>query len=87
MVAVRLIIGRKLKGTVNRGSVETGISRFELQFALSVLHWAPFVAHTLRVFHSRGTQWNLLVSVSSQCFKGKSGAVLGADALVGLNRA
>ena len=31
------------------------------------------------------TQWNLIVSVSSQSFKGNSGAVLGADALFGLN--
>ena len=54
---------------------------------LSISRWTPFVAHVLHIVCLWGTHRNLIVSVSSQRLKGKSGAVPGAEALFGLTRA
>ena len=47
------------------------------------LLWLIYCAY----FPMRGTQRNVIVSVSSQRLKGKSGAVPASKALIGLNRA
>ena len=73
----------------NKGESAKTIGVFFVAPSFAIIQW-PYSGWVFPIwcafFSLRGTQWNSIVSVSSQMFKGISGSVPGPEALTGLHR-